>query len=108
MSEDGDDVGTIIAGVFLILFGLCVTLVGGACTALWVGLMVTEPGSWEGMSIMLLLISVAVLAAGIFAIVMGIRLLRRRGQQPPAFVSAEPGADLAASRPHDEGLNKPD
>jgi hypothetical protein len=75
MSDDGKDVGTVIAGVFLIILGLCVTLVGGACTAVWIALIFTEPV--EAMSISLLLLSAAVLAAGIFAIVMGIRLIIR-------------------------------
>ena len=81
MSEEGSDVGTVIAAIFLIIFGLCVTLLGGACTVLWIVLMVSESGSIESMSISLLLLSAAVLAGGIFAIVMGIRLLIKRRQQ---------------------------
>ena len=106
MSEDGPDTGTIIAAIFLILFGLCVSLVGGACTVVWIGLMISE--SPEGMGIVLLLISAVVLAAGITAIVFGVRMLMKRRQDVPAFGSIEPGADRAASAAHEEGLHKPD
>ena len=106
MNEDGADIGTIIAAIFLILFGLCVSLVGGACTALWIGMMISEPG--ESMGVVLLLISAAVLAAGITAIVFGVRLLMKRRQDQPEFGSVEPGADLGPSPAHDESLNKPE
>jgi hypothetical protein len=105
MSQDGPDAGTIITGVFLILFGLCLTLVGGGCTVLWIALMTSE--SVDQMSIMLLLISAVVLAGGITAIVFGIRLMIKR-QAQPAFGSVEPGADRPAARLGDEGLNDPD
>lgn len=106
MNQDGLDVGTIIAAIFLMLFGLCVSLVGGACTVIWIGMMISE--SPEGMGLMLLLISAAVLAAGITAIVIGARMLMKRRSDVPEFGSVQPGADRAAPSPHDEGLNKPD
>lgn len=106
MNEDGADIGTIIAAIFLILFGLCVSLVGGACTVLWIGLMVSEPG--ESMGVVLLLISAAVLAAGITAIVIGVRMLIKRRPDQPEFGSVEPGTDLGTAPARDEGLNKPD
>jgi ascorbate-specific PTS system EIIC-type component UlaA len=106
MNEDGPDIGTIIAAIFLILFGLCVSLVGGACTVIWIGMMISEPG--ESMGVVLLLISAAVLAAGITAIVIGVRMLIKRRQDQPEFGSVEPRADRNASPAGDEGLNKPD
>jgi len=106
MNEDGPDTGTIIAAVFLILFGVCVSLVGGACTVIWIGMLISE--SFEQMGVVLLLISAAVLAAGITAIVVGVRMLMKRRADVPEFGSVEPGTDRAAAGAQDDGLNKPD
>jgi hypothetical protein len=75
MSQRGPGAGKIIAGIFLILFGSCVTLVGGGCTILMFGVVFQGPG---GGGIGLLLISLAVLAGGLASIWAGIRLMSPR------------------------------
>ncbi|HEX4739386.1 MAG TPA: hypothetical protein VH331_17700 [Allosphingosinicella sp.] len=72
--------GRILAGILLLMFGLCISLVGGSCTVLWLGELGANSDGWLGP--LLLLVSLAVLALGIFAIVMAVRLFRgprRRG-----------------------------
>jgi len=72
--------GAIIGGIFLILFGLCLLLVGGGCTLFWLAVMADNRGGGsEG--IPLLLLSVAVAAGGVFAITGGIRLCGGRRRQ---------------------------
>lgn len=68
----GPGAGEIIAGIFLILFGLAGTLLGGGCTVLMLGMFAQTPGA-EG--IMLLLVSLAILAGGLAAIWAGIKLM---------------------------------
>ena len=70
---EGVGAGAILLGIFLILFGLCLTLVGGGCTALWIYIIFTE-GTMDAGALTLL--SVAVLAAGLGALWVGIKLLR--------------------------------
>lgn len=70
--SDGPSGGQILVGIFLILFGLCITLVGGGCTILWLGMAVQDPGSAG----LLLLVSLAVLAGGLVTIWAGVKMLR--------------------------------
>jgi hypothetical protein len=71
MSE-GPDVGGILIGIFVILFGLCITLTGGFCSVMLVG-SVTQ-GDSAGMG-GLLLVSLAVLALGLWLCWVGFKLL---------------------------------
>ena len=70
MSE-GPNTGNVIAGIFLILFGLCITLVGGGCTLMILSLSTSmyQDGSW-----MLLLVSLVILAGGLTIIWVGFKL----------------------------------
>lgn len=70
MSE-GPDAGNMIAGIFLILFGLCITLVGGGCTLLLLSMSADlyRDGSW-----MLLLVSLVILGGGLTIIWVGYKL----------------------------------
>ena len=70
MSE-GPGAGNVIAGIFLILFGLCITLVGGGCTLMILSLSsrMYEDGSW-----MLLLVSLVILGGGLTIIWVGFKL----------------------------------
>jgi hypothetical protein len=76
--NDGPDPGTVIVAIFLILFGVCIALVGGGCTVFLIG----NPGDLfrndGGLGIFLLLLSLAALAIGIFMVRGAIRLLGRR------------------------------
>ena len=71
MSE-GPGAGNIIAGIFLILFGLCITLLGGGCTVMMMAefdSMMTN-GAWP-----LMLLSLVTLGGGLALIWLGIKLM---------------------------------
>lgn len=71
MSE-GNNAGNILAGIFLLLLGLCVTLVGGGCTVL----MLYEFNSVvAGDGMFFMMISVAVLAVGLGLLYVAFRLM---------------------------------
>jgi hypothetical protein len=80
MSGDGQGpgAGNIIAGVVLILFGLCILLVGGGCTIFWLVLLSDQSswGSGMGGGVGMLAISVVAAAVGLFAIVKGVQQFR--------------------------------
>lgn len=82
MSEEerkGANVGDILVGTFVIIFGLCITLVGGACSVMWLVILPGGSSSGDGLyGIVLLLVSLGVAALGIFAIYHGIRIARSR------------------------------
>ena len=77
MSDNpGPDAGGVIAGIFVILFGLCLTLLGGGCTALFLSSVfdTTAPGvAYEVLP--LFLIALITLGAGIALIWLGIKLM---------------------------------
>ena len=70
MSE-GPGAGNVIAGIFLILFGLCISLVGGGCTLLMLSYSTSmyQDGSW-----MLLLVSLVIFGGGLTIIWVGFKL----------------------------------
>ncbi|HEX5183135.1 MAG TPA: hypothetical protein VFW19_08285 [Allosphingosinicella sp.] len=70
-----DRPANIIGGIFLIGCGLCLLLVGGGCTGLLLFMLIGSHSA-EGGS--MLVVSLAILAAGIFAIVQGVRMARGR------------------------------
>jgi hypothetical protein len=75
--EEGPGTGAVLIGCFVIAFGLCITLVGGGCTVLLLSLIVGEPGgASEGM--LLLLLSLALLALGIWLLWVGFKLMTGR------------------------------
>lgn len=74
MSE-GPSAGEILIGIFVILFGLCITLAGGGCTVLILGTL--NGTDWQEMSFFLLL-SLAILALGLFLSWIGFKLLTGR------------------------------
>ena len=75
---DGPGAGNIIAGIFLILFGLCLTLLGGGCTVLWIST-IGSAGSAGGNDLYnvlpLLLFSLLTLGAGAALIWLGVKLM---------------------------------
>ena len=77
MSDDGGPgTGNVVAGIFLILFGLCLALLGGGCTLLMLSLVTSSGGGGgAGEAAPLILISAAVLGAGIVLIWVGIKLM---------------------------------
>lgn len=72
MSE-GPSAGQILIGIFLILFGLCITLVGGGCTVMWIYFIFSEGDMSGGV---LFLVSLAALAAGLVVIWAGVKMFR--------------------------------
>jgi hypothetical protein len=73
MSE-GPSAGQIVGGIFLILFGLCIILVGGGCTLLWLG-EIGGPGNGETLFNPLFLVSLVTLGAGIVTLWVGVKFL---------------------------------
>ena len=68
--------GQVLAGFLLILFGLCLFLVGGGCTILWVTILMSESGLNGSEGPGLVLISLVAAGAGIVAIWQGVKMLR--------------------------------
>jgi hypothetical protein len=72
--SDGPGAGQIVGGTFLILFGLCIILVGGGCALIWlegfgqqsIGNTIFNP--W-------FLVSLATLGAGIVTVWVGVKFL---------------------------------
>jgi hypothetical protein len=73
--SDGPDAGGILIGIFVILFGLCIALTGGVCSFFLIGSI--AQGDYGGMG-GLLLVSLAVLALGLWLCWMGFKLLTGR------------------------------
>jgi hypothetical protein len=76
MSEgpgEGPGAGAILIGSFVVLVGLCLALLGGGCTMMLLGDMheLAAYGGW-----FFLLIALAILAAGVALVRLGIKLLR--------------------------------
>jgi hypothetical protein len=65
-------VGAVLAGIFLILVSLCLILAGGGCT-IFLGIYVFDQPSTDMLP--LLLVSLAVLAAGVGMMWSGVRMI---------------------------------
>jgi hypothetical protein len=70
--SEGPGAGRILAGIFLILCGLCLTLLGGGCTAMWLFFLFNE----GGVETSFFLLSLAALAIGLLLLWAAFRLLR--------------------------------
>jgi hypothetical protein len=73
--SDGPSVGRILVGIFLILFGLCITLVGGGCTIMWIAFGLHDHSSDAAL---LLLVSMATFAGGVAILWAAVKLLRAK------------------------------
>lgn len=73
--SDRPDPGMVLIGIFLIMAGVCVTLVGGGCT-IWLLTAILSYGERGGGGF--LAISLCTLAFGIFLVWGGLRLLKPR------------------------------
>ena len=74
MSE-GPNVGEVLIGIFVILFGLCIALAGGGCTVLILG---NLNGSGLGGMGFFLLLSLGVLALGLSLAWIGFKVMTGR------------------------------
>ena len=72
MSE-GPSAGNVIAGIFLILFGLCIALLGGGCTVLMLSM---ASGANFTEALPMLLVSLLILGGGLTVVWVGFRLVR--------------------------------
>ena len=81
MSEQGPGAAGIVAGIFLILAGLCLVLLGGGCSIFLVTLIGQSNGG-DSSVIPLLLLSVLILGGGIALIWLGVRLMSGRANKP--------------------------
>lgn len=75
--SDGPNPGAILLGIFLIMCGLCVTLLGGGCTIMWLG-QIGDLFSDGGTGLLLLLVSVATLVAGLATVWTGFKMFGDR------------------------------
>ena len=83
MSEQGPNVGLVLVGIFVILFGLCIALVGGGCTLF----LLASAGQGFGADFaMFLLISLVVFGVGALILWGGFKVVKA-GYSPN-----EPGA----------------
>ena len=71
----GPSAGAILLGIFLILFGLCITLVGGGCTLMWIAFGLHDHSSDAAL---LLLVSMATFAGGVAILWAAVKLLRAK------------------------------
>jgi hypothetical protein len=73
--SEGASAGQILVGIFLILFGLCITLVGGGCTLMWIAFSLHDHSSDAAL---LFLVSLATLAGGLVTVWAGVKMLRSK------------------------------
>jgi threonine/homoserine/homoserine lactone efflux protein len=80
--------GAILIGIFLILFGLCVTLLGGGCAAFWI-LEIAGGGTFTGAG-GYLLVALVTLAAGLFLLWISVKMLRGKYRNDQSAHPPEP------------------
>jgi len=69
----GPNPGAVLIGIFLIMCGLGVTLLGGGCTIMWLG-QLGDMFRDGGLGLFLLAVSLATLVAGLSTIWLGIKM----------------------------------
>jgi hypothetical protein len=70
--------GRVILGIFMVLFGLCIALVGGGCTFLWLTVFITGNSADRRDGAFLFLLSLAALAGGVISLWTGIKMVRNK------------------------------
>jgi hypothetical protein len=73
--SQGPNVGLVLLGIFIILFGLCITLVGGGCTVFMLS-MVGQSQADGSEFAMFLILSLVVLTVGAGVLWLGIKVVR--------------------------------
>jgi hypothetical protein len=97
MSEgQGPSAGAVLLAIFLILFGLCFTLLGGGCAIFWIWAMIQSGSSMYG-SGGFLMVGLVTLAVGILLLWVSVKLLR--GSPSAVPVSPEPRANTGTAPP---------
>jgi hypothetical protein len=92
--SQGPSAGAILLAIFLILFGLCFTLLGGGCAIFWFWAMLQGGSSMNG-SGGFLMIGVVTLGVGVLLLWVSVKLLRGSpgtvaATPPPPTESVEP------------------
>jgi hypothetical protein len=91
--SQGPSAGAILLAIFLILFGLCFTLLGGGCAIFWLWAMLQNGSSMNG-SGGFLVMGLVTLAVGVLLLWVSVKLLRGNSgtgpTPPPAPESVEP------------------
>jgi hypothetical protein len=83
--SQGPSAGAVLLAIFLILFGLCFTLLGGGCTLFWIWAMFQGGSHMQG-SGGFMMIGLVTLAVGILLLWVSVKLLRGNpgtGPTPP-------------------------
>jgi hypothetical protein len=77
MSEgEGPSAGGILLGIFMLLCGLCITVLGGGCTILWMSELGSPySGGMGGLLNPLFILSLVTLAGGLGMLWIGFKLL---------------------------------
>jgi len=77
---EGVHASDILIGTFVILFGACFVLAGGACTIMWVSMMFPGGGGYgaDGFAVVMLIVSLGCIAFGVFILYHGLRIARGR------------------------------
>ena len=73
--KKGPDGGDIVAGVALILCGLCLLLVGGGCATIWVSELLPLRSHIDSFGVSMLLLSMGGAALGFLACYKGVRMM---------------------------------
>ena len=83
--SQGPSAGAVLLAIFLILFGLCFTLLGGGCAIFWLWAMLQTGSSMNG-SGGFLMVGLVTLAVGVLLLWVSVKLLRGNpaGAVPPA------------------------
>ena len=89
MSE-GPSGGAILLAIFLILFGLCFTLLGGGCTIFWIWAMFQGGGSYMEGSAGFMMIGLVTLAVGVLLLWVSVKLLRGNTPGAPPAPQRQP------------------
>ena len=80
--NEGPSAGAILLAIFLILFGLCFTLLGGGCAIFWIWAMLQGGSSMNGTG-EFLTIGLVTFAVGVLLLWVSVKLLRgNRGSDP--------------------------
>lgn len=80
--NEGPSAGAILLAIFLILFGICFTLLGGGCAIFWIWAMATSGSSMYGAGPFLVMALVA-LAVGLLLLWVSVKLLRSHKSAAP-------------------------
>ncbi len=84
MSHQGPGAAGIVAGIFLILAGLCLVLLGGGCSIFLLSMLGESSGGDYGSMIPLLLLSMLIFGAGLALIWLGVKLMTGGFNKPPS------------------------